>query len=70
MSQRKQGRIRWWIANQIDRLPGQCWTELAMYGLGYRRWPWSPISSTCRADAERCGACYCGKLKRREGGAS
>lgn len=55
-------RIRWTIAYWLNKLPGQCWTELVMFGLGYRRNPWSPIDSACRGDAARCGVCYCGKI--------
>lgn len=70
---RRGERLRWGIARLVDRLPGQCWSGLVEFALDERfltrrRWPWAPISEACRKDAERCGACYCGKLRRPEGG--
>lgn len=61
-------RIRWRIAQLLDRLPGQCWTDLACWALGVdrRRSPWSPVNSKCRAGIERNGSCYCNKLKAGE----
>lgn len=59
-------RLRWRIAELINRLPGQCWSDLADYPLGTRRIPWAPISDMCRDDQARCGSCYCGKLSRPE----
>lgn len=63
-------KLRWRVAALIDRLPWprQCWENLADWALGYRRWPWARIEAGCRADLARCGACYCGKLRRPEGG--
>lgn len=65
-------RIRFRIANLVDKLPGQCWADLV--GWVYRDnrddpdWrseiPWRPIGYTCRTDLARNGACYCGKLRR------
>lgn len=54
-------RLRWRIAELIERVvPGQCWSGLADWPLGYRRWPWAPIKRTgCR----QAGGCYCGKLR-------
>lgn len=66
--------LRWRIVNLIDRLPGQCWSDLADWA---GRWfaddedeesqdyglPWRPISSRCREDLRNVGSCYCGKLK-------
>jgi hypothetical protein len=59
-------RLRWRIANLIDRIPGQCWADLADWPLGNRRLPWAPQRPGCREDMERCGSCYCGKLLRPE----
>lgn len=56
--------LRWRIATLLDKLPGQCWADLVFWAHGDRRWPWSPMMSTCRADFERCGACWCGKLRQ------
>ena len=60
-------KLRWWIAAQLDRLPGQCWADLVTWALDWpprdSRLPWRPATSTCRLDAEQCGACYCGKLR-------
>lgn len=65
-------RLRWWIATQLNRLPGQCWTDLVCWALDgktrERRTPWSPQGDTCRQDAAECGVCYCGKLRAGEAG--
>lgn len=64
-------RARWRIANRLDRLPGQCWANLALWAL-HASWDrddhpwWRPLSSTsrmCQQDAARCGTCWCGKLQ-------
>lgn len=60
-------RLRWRIAALIDRLPGQCWADLADWPLRNRRVPWAPQRPGCRQDMERLGGCYCGKLRRLEG---
>lgn len=64
---------RWKIASLVNRLPGACWSQLVDWiyavdwpedereGKELRHWR---QSETCRADAERCGTCYCGKLRR------
>lgn len=59
-------RLRWMIASQLNRLPGQCWADLVTWALGWTpRWPVSqPVSGGCRVDMERNGCCYCGKLQR------
>ncbi|MFJ8815458.1 hypothetical protein [Amycolatopsis thermoflava] len=64
---RARKAARWRIARLLDRLPGQCWAELATWavGLSGRRVPWARIDRMCRTDVERCGACYCGKLRDR-----
>ena len=65
-------RLRWWIAGQLNRLPGQCWASLVTWALGWHKrggnleWkplPWSPVTATCRLDCELNGACWCGKLR-------
>jgi hypothetical protein len=74
-------KLRWRIVHVVDKLPGQCWSRLADWA---GRWfdpdpdsrlpyglPWRPQDWMCRQDAARCGACYCGKLRREpEGDAS
>lgn len=64
-------RLRWRIAILLNRLPGQCWTDLASWALHDQKYdpdfrshyiPWRPINYICRQDAARTGACYCGKL--------
>ncbi|QJY46684.1 hypothetical protein [Pseudonocardia broussonetiae] len=71
-------RLRWRIVRLVDKLPGQCWSELAdwagrwfagddpdeQYGL-----PWRPQGWMCREDAARVGSCYCGKLQDPAGAA-
>jgi hypothetical protein len=60
-------KSRWWIATQMDRLPGQCWADLVSWALswdgGEKRALWSPQGAMCRRDAAECGTCYCGKLR-------
>jgi hypothetical protein len=64
-------RLRWWLAAQLDRLPGQCWADLVSWALawdaGDKRSPWSPQGAMCRSDAAETGTCYCGKLRRAAG---
>lgn len=64
-------RTRWRIADLLNRLPGQCWADLATWALygpePGRRWPWAPNTPGCREDAARTGCCYCGKLTDPEG---
>lgn len=55
-------KVRWWLARQVDRLPGQCWAELAEYGLGWTLLPWEPARGRCEESARECGSCYCGKV--------
>lgn len=59
-------RLRWRIAELINRIPGQCWADIADWPLGHKRNPWSPQRPGCRADLGRLGACYCGKLRKPE----
>lgn len=67
-------RIRWRIAHLLNRLPGQCWADLVSWvvdmGSIRRVSPWSPRGYSCRQDFEQNGCCYCGKLRRANGGAS
>jgi len=57
-------RLRWRIAEALNRLPGQCWADLAMWAAySQRRLPWSPIGESCRNDLARNGACYCNKIQ-------
>ncbi len=63
------GDLRWRIAVLLDKLPGQCWADLVWWAVrpaGGRylgpKSPWSPMTSTCRADGAD-GGCYCGKLR-------
>lgn len=58
-------RLRWRIAHLLDRLPGQCWTNLACWAGRHdeKRLPWFPVNDQCRAGIERNGSCYCNKLK-------
>jgi hypothetical protein len=58
-------RGRWLLAGLLNRLPWMCWANLVSYALGDRRWPWQPVDAVCRADIERRGACYCGKVPAR-----
>jgi hypothetical protein len=53
-------KLRWRIADLMDRLPGQCWADLASWALygprkvardGESRLPWRPITAMCRRDA-------------------
>jgi hypothetical protein len=67
-------RVRYRLASLLDRLPGQCWTDLVIW-VEYapdtpveNGGPWSPQTGTCRSDARQCGYCYCGKLERRPDG--
>lgn len=65
-------RLRWRIANLVDKIPGQCWSDLAEWA---GRWtgaddpdhtyglPWRPQGRTCGLDANRAGSCYCGKIQ-------
>lgn len=66
--------LRWRVARLLNRLPGQCWSDLVEWALrgGVReaRSPWSPQTSTCWLDSVRTGACYCGKLRLPRAGAN
>lgn len=61
MTGRRKLRVRYSIARLLDRLPGQCWTDLVCWAqYGNKRSPWSPVTPSCLADGCRC---YCGKLR-------
>lgn len=64
MSRRRE-RLRWWIAYQLNRLPGQCWADIVFWVFrdNGRTLPWSPISPGCKQDFLRTGTCYCGTLR-------
>lgn len=58
-------RTRLRIARLLDRLPGQCWTDLVWWYTSPDRpvrKAWSPINGACRADARAAGRCYCNKI--------
>ncbi len=70
---------RWRVAQLMDELPGQCWSDLVEWALrrheddpdtpwndAVRRLPWRPITGGCHEDKDRCGTCYCGKLRTAE----
>lgn len=63
-------RVRWFIADRLDRLPGFCWANLVTWALGWHTMRERGVrqDSVCRADFAANGVCYCGKLKR--GGAA
>lgn len=66
-------RWRWKIAWALDRLKGQCWSDLVSWVLAWNRDEarlrdaWKPQGSGCRTDAARTGACYCGKVRDPDG---
>lgn len=62
----RTARLRWWAAHQVDRLPGQCWSDLADYALGRDLVPWAPDQTHCIESARDCGTCYCGKVVRED----
>jgi hypothetical protein len=59
-------RLRWRIVHVVDKLPGQCWTDLVVWALdgpvADSRLPWKPQTATCRSDAASNGRCYCNKI--------
>lgn len=70
---------RWRVVQLMDKLPGQCWSSLVEWALRRheddpdtplrdlaRRAPLRRIGSGCREDKDRCGTCYCGKLRTPE----
>lgn len=59
-----QDRVRFAIAEFVNRLPGQCWADLVIWAMRGRnsKLPWMP-SPSCREDMQRTGSCYCGKWR-------
>lgn len=66
-------RLRWRIANLLNRLSGQCWADLVWWATSTARQnrrkgdsalPWRPVTELCRKGVEETGACYCNKLRR------
>lgn len=64
-------RLKWWVADLVNRLPGQCWADLVMWAMsdepvrdtGLRAaLPWRPIGKRCIEDAQASGRCYCGTV--------
>lgn len=65
---------RWRFAFALDKLmPSLCWSHLVdwVYGPAHYTDPeerprlrHSKQASSCIEDAERCGSCYCGKVRR------
>lgn len=59
-------RLRWVLARWLDRhFRRLCWAALVDWAEDGTRRRGLPLHSTraCRADAARCGACYCGKSR-------
>ncbi len=54
--------IRWKIARFLNRSRFLCWASLALFGLGYRTWPWEWIGFDCRKERKTLGCCWCGKF--------
>lgn len=64
-------KMRWRIANIVNRLPGQCWANLVSWAVdgpracrsrGDSPLPWRPIDSMCRQISPPNDRCYCGKI--------
>lgn len=70
---KRMKRLRWKIARLMDKLPGQCWTDLVCWVLYRRRFeggirevlPWRPVQPSCLQPADE--RCYCGKLRAPDG---
>lgn len=62
-----QYRVRFAIADLLNRLQSQCWADLVMWAMG-REETVLPRSSSasCREDMQRTGCCYCGKFQAPE----
>ena len=50
----------WWALHIVDRHPDSCWAALVSWKI-FGDTGWAQTDS-CRADRDRNGACYCGKL--------
>ncbi len=67
-------RWRWWVAERVDRLPGQCWSRLVDWAMRLDhedlplvdrlRLPWRTQGQRCEDSAREYGACYCSKVMR------
>ena len=57
-------RWRWWVARQVNRLPGMCWASLASWALRYPGQPLRECKQTylCHTEAWQ-DRCYCGKVR-------
>lgn len=70
---------RWRVAQIMDKLPRQCWSDLVEWALRrheddpdtpwndlVRRAPFRRQTDGCREDALRNGSCYCAKVRTAE----
>ncbi len=67
-------RWRWWVAERVDHLPGQCWSGLVHWAMGLDhedlplvdrlRLPWRTQVASCEDSARDYGGCYCSKVMR------
>lgn len=57
------GRLRWALADWLDRLyPRACWADLATWAMGHTAWAdidWQ--GAGCERDIAVTGACWCQK---------
>lgn len=70
--------IRMFLIERWDRRPDTCWADMVMWALPQFDAPWFKDRdilpgdawydgvASCRADARRCGSCYCGKFIRHD----
>lgn len=66
MRKPQAARARWWIAYQLNRLPGLCWANLVSWALKSRPITETRVDWICRKDFEDNGCCYCTKLRTPE----
>jgi hypothetical protein len=64
----RRGRLRWWAAHRLNRLPWTCWVDLVDWALDGRARQLAAAvrpraQQSCRADRDTLGCCYCGKLR-------
>lgn len=56
-----RARLRWWIAERLNRNPKRCWTDLALWA----QFADAPLREAARpVECARYvvdGSCYCGK---------
>jgi hypothetical protein len=70
---------RWRVATLLDKLPGQCWSDLVEWALRRHEddpdTPWNDLrrrvplrrqTEGCVADARNVGTCYCSKVRTAE----